>query len=164
MTVRPHPLMNFVRETPLEQCPNPVCRRSGLCHAQNPEYQCRKYCREINEWRLYLADKITHMMAEWDRANPEEAARRPPPEPFSAERWGQVELPAIRRAIEEVKAQRAREAGRQALARRHPPKAAIAAETETQIRRRKRKERQRHIDSGVKADTTPHRSTSRSDP
>jgi hypothetical protein len=107
-----HPLMRHVREEPLEQCPDLTCRRSGQCHARNPEWECRKYVRTDNEFRHYIADKIERLYEEWAREHPKEAAAAALlPEPD----WGRDALPEIRKAIEAVKAERAREAGRRAL-------------------------------------------------
>jgi hypothetical protein len=112
MPFQRHPLMQRVRETPLERCPNLACRRAGTCRAPDPVWQCRKYVYEINEWRLHLARKIERLYREWERDHPEEArALRGKPLPD----WSTEALPAIREAMAEVKAERARLAGQAAL-------------------------------------------------
>jgi hypothetical protein len=118
MSFKRHPLMRFVRDEPLEHCPDAVCRRSGICHAQNPEWECRRYVREINEWREYIARKLYRLGGmsekEIDRAMASPAR-------CSDEEWSQVVLPAVREAIASIKAERAQKAGREALLKAEAP-------------------------------------------
>ena len=95
-----HPLIVRQRDVPLEDCPDLACRRAGKCLAKNPEWECRKFSMEMNEWRYYMAAKLQGMIDEWDRLNPEKAAAakgKPLPD------WSTETLPAVRKAIADLK-------------------------------------------------------------
>jgi len=74
--------MDYTRETPLDVCPDLVCRRSGLCHAIHANARCRKFYMTDDEWRDQLSDTLERLWIEWggDPAMIGKDLPEPPPE------------------------------------------------------------------------------------
>jgi hypothetical protein len=71
--------LKLAREKPLRICPDPVCRRSGVCRAQRGA-PCRKlFFKDMDEWRDALAERLEQLFLEW--GGDPAALTREPPEP-----------------------------------------------------------------------------------
>jgi hypothetical protein len=116
-----HPLIVRQRDVPLEDVRS--CLPEGGVPAKNP-WECRKYCMEMNEWRYYIAAKLQGMIDEWDRLNLEKAAAakgKPLPD------WSTETLPAVRKAIADLKPEMRRRKALEKAAEEKPEREAANA-------------------------------------
>ncbi len=94
--------MDYPRETPLDVCPDPVCRRSGLCHSIYASSPCRRFFMTDDEWRNDLADTLERLWVE--RGGDLADFHKPRPEP-SPEAWAEFHNAMREREAEDDAAQ-----------------------------------------------------------
>ncbi len=71
--------MAYQRDVPLARCPDPKCRRSGVCRNTVSKTPCRRLFMTDDEWRDELACHLERLYVEWG-GDPRDL-ETPPPEP-----------------------------------------------------------------------------------
>jgi hypothetical protein len=104
--------MDYARETPLDVCPDPVCRRSGLCHAIHADARCRKFYMTGDEWHQHFAETLENLWIEFggDPADLDKPCPEPSPEAwadfYNAMREREAEYDAAQKAEAQPKRRR----------------------------------------------------------
>ncbi len=57
--------MDYPRDTPLDVCPDLVCRRSGVCMGALQGLPCEKIYMDPDDYREALACRLERLFVEW---------------------------------------------------------------------------------------------------